>query len=672
VIFRSKYSIGRLKTKGPRRSLAAKYNNQFHRKQRIYRWASKLAKIVLVCGLGGITILLVVAFFISRGLPPVTQIELYVPNETTKIYSADGVVLGELHREENRSNIKLEDISPVLVDALIAVEDKNFYSHSGIDFRGIMRALYRDILAGAFVEGGSTLTQQLARNLFLTRNRKISRKIAEIMLAIQIERHYTKPEILEMYLNQVYWGHNSYGIQSASNLYFGKKANELTLSEAAILVGLLTGPELYTPFRNLSGAKKRQKIVLGIMRDRGLIDNDAVISAYESKVVLKRRKKLRYKAPYFTQYVVAQLIEMYGEESTYTSGMKVYTSLNYALQEKGEDIVAKYIDYGNAPKWIRGEKVPSLNYSQAAILSLDPRNGNIKAMVGGHGFLDNQYNRTVQARRQPGSSFKPFVYLAALNHGFSPGSIIEDAPVTFNTIEGPYSPSNYTQEYLGKIPMRQALEKSVNVVAIKLNYFVGPEKVVQLAKKVGVKSDLKPVLSLPLGANEVTMIDLVSAYGVFANQGIRVEPVSILKIEDRDGSILYQNKSFEKRVFDSNLIAALVEMMQGIVKFGTGKNANLPRPVAGKTGTTSDYRDAWFVGFVPQLVTATWVGNDDNSPMYKMTGGWVPALMWKEFMIESLKNIPAQNFVKPRQLVSRKINWLTGNLAQDSTRLCEY
>jgi penicillin-binding protein 1A len=213
--------------------------------------------------------------------------------------------------------------------------------------------------------------------------------------------------------------------------------------------------------------------------------------------------------------------------------------------------------------------------------------------------------------------------------------------------------------------MRQALEKSVNVVAIKLNYFVGPEKVVQLAKKVGVKSDLKPVLSLPLGANEVTMIDLVSAYGVFANQGIRVEPVSILKIEDRDGSILYQNKSFEKRVFDSNLIAALVEMMQGIVKFGTGKNANLPRPVAGKTGTTSDYRDAWFVGFVPQLVTATWVGNDDNSPMYKMTGGWVPALMWKEFMIESLKNIPAQNFVKPRQLVSRKINWLTGNLAQD-------
>ena len=669
MIFRSRYSIGKLKGsrsgRRARRSLGARYQVKQYRQQRFFGFLKSLCKFAGVGIFVGGVIIFGVIFFVSRDLPEVTQIESYVPNETTKIYSEDGVVLAALHREENRSNIKIEDISPVLIKTVIAVEDSSFYSHNGLDFRGILRALYRDVLAGAFVEGGSTLTQQLARNLFLSRKRKLSRKLSEAILAVQIERNYTKQEILEMYLNQVYWGHNSYGVQSAANLYFGKTATELNLAESAMLVGLLTGPELYTPFRNFPGAKRRQKLVLTLMKNKGFIDNEMALNAYEFSIVLKQRKKLRYKAPYFTQYVVKQLIDMYGEEATYTSGMKVFTSLNYRLQEKAEAVVDKYIKYGQTPKWVRNEKVPSLNYTQGAILALDPRKGDIKVMVGGHDFLDQQFNRSTQAKRQPGSSFKPFVYLAALKAGFSPGSIVEDAPVTFNTIEGPYSPGNYTQKYIGKIPMRKALEKSVNVVAIKLNHFVGPANVVKVAKDIGIKSELKPVLSLPLGANEVTMLDLVSSYGVFANQGRRVEPVSILRIEDRDGTALFKHQVYEKRVFDSNLIAVLVEMMQGVVKYGTGKNANLPRPVAGKTGTTSDYRDAWFVGFVPQLVTSTWVGNDDNSPMHKMTGGWVPALMWKEFMIEALKTVPAQNFLKPRRHVSRKINWLTGKIAQD-------
>jgi len=666
VIFRSRYSIGKLKNKrNNKRSLGALYQAKHYRQQRIKHTLKYFFKITIVLFFSFSFIFGGIIFLISHDLPEVSQIESYVPNETTKIYSEDGIILAELHREENRSNIKIENISPILIKTVIAVEDSNFYSHNGLDFRGIARALYRDIIAGAFVEGGSTLTQQLARNLFLSRKRKLSRKLAEAILAVRIERNYTKEEILEMYLNQVYWGHNSYGIQSAANLYFDKPAKELSLAESAMLVGLLTGPELYTPFRNFGKAKSRQKIVLSLMKNKGLIDNNTALNAYESPIILKKRKKLRYKAPYFTQYVIKQLIDMYGEEATYTSGMKVFTSLNYSLQSKAEAVVKKYIEYGQTPKWVHKQKVPSLNYNQGAILSLDPRNGNIKVMVGGNDFLDHQFNRSVQAKRQPGSSFKPFLYLAALQNGFSPGSIIEDAPVTFNTIEGPYSPKNYTQKYIGKIPMRKALEKSVNVVAVKLNYFVGPQKVVKVAKDIGIKSNLKPVLSLPLGANEVTMLDLVSAYGVFANKGRRVEPISILKIEDRDGTALYQHQVYEKRVFDSNLIAVLVEMMQGIVKYGTGKNANLPRPVAGKTGTTSDYRDAWFVGFVPQLVTASWVGNDDNSPMHKITGGWVPALMWKEFMVEALKQVPAQKFPKPRQLVSKKINWLTGKLAQD-------
>ena len=665
MIFRSRYSIGKVKNKRFRQSVGARYQKKKRRQKKTSVFLKALFKFGLAMAVVCSIIFSIGLFFISQDLPEVTQIETYIPNETTKIYSEDGVVLAELHYEEDREQINIEDISPVLIKTIIAVEDNNFYKHKGLDFKGIARALYRDVLAGAFVEGGSTLTQQLARNLFLSRKRKLSRKFAEAILAVRIERHYTKQEILEMYLNQVYWGHNTYGIQSAARLYFSKSASQLTLSESALLVGLLTGPELYSPFKSLARAKKRQKVVLSSMVRQKLISYDRATQAYEQELVLKKRKKLRYKAPYFTQHVVKQLIDMYGEEATYTSGMRVYTSLNYDLQEKAEDVVKKYVEYGQTPKWVRKEKVPSLNYDQAAMLAIDPRNGGIKVMVGGNGFLDNQFNRTTQAKRQPGSSFKPFVYLAALQKGFSPGSIIEDSPVTFNTIEGPYSPGNYTQKYLGKLPIRKALEKSVNVVAIKLNYLIGPENVVKVAQDIGIKSPLKPILSLPLGANEVTMLELVSAYGVLANQGRRIEPVSILKIEDREGISLYQSQRNEDRVFDSNLIATLVEMMQGVVKYGTGRNANLPRPVAGKTGTTSDYRDAWFVGFVPQLVTAAWVGNDDNSPTYKITGGWVPAAMWKEFMVHALKNVSPQKFPKARKLVSRKINWLTGKLATE-------
>jgi len=356
---------------------------------------------------------------------------------------------------------------------------------------------------------------------------------------------------------------------------------------------------------------------------------------------------------------------MYGEEVTYTSGMKVYTTLNYSLQKKGEEVVKKFIDYGeNPPNWVKSKhKVPSLNYSQAALLAIDPRYGHIKTMVGGKDFLHNQFNRTTQAKRQPGSSFKPFVYLSALEKGFSPGSIFEDNPVTFNTIEGPYSPQNYSQKYKGPLSMRKAFEKSVNIIAIKLNYLIGPKNVIKVAKKLGIKSHLLPVLSLPLGANEVTMMEITTAYGVIATLGNYTEPTAILRIEDRDGTALYENTPKTQKVYDTNLLSALVDMMKGIVKFGTGKLANLPRPVAGKTGTTSDYRDAWFIGFVPQLVCSAWVGNDDNSPTVKMTGGWVPAMMWKEFMTHATQKMPAQDFKRPKGMVSVKVDWLTGKLA---------
>ena len=338
-----------------------------------------------------------------------------------------------------------------LQQTVIAMEDTDFYRHNGINIKGIMRAFIRDIIAMAFVEGGSTLTQQLARNLFLEKQKKIERKIKEILMALEIERKYTKVEILELYLNQVYWGHNAYGIESASQMYFGKKSKNLTLAEAAGLVGMLQAPEIYSPFRYFDRFKKRQRVVLKRMANLDLITNDQVEDAYNEKLTLVSRKRHRYKAGYFASFVVDQLIEMYGEEALYTSGMKVYTTLNYEFQKHAEAVVKKYKNYGDQVFVLKGERYPSLNYEEAALLAVDPRNGHILAMQGGVDFSESQFNRTVQAHRQPGSAFKPFVYLAAFERGFSPGTIVSDTPVTFNTIEGPYSPQNYTLKFSGNL-----------------------------------------------------------------------------------------------------------------------------------------------------------------------------------------------------------------------------
>jgi len=613
----------------------------------------------------------ILIYKISNDLPPVDTISTYIPYETTKIYSDNSkTVLAELHQEENRILIPIEKISPILKETAIALEDTDFHKHHGINIKGIIRALYRDVLAGSFVEGGSTITQQLARNLFLSKQKKLIRKLAEMILAIEIEREYAKTEILEMYLNQVYWGHNAYGIESASQMYFSKHASDLTLAESAILVGMLKGPELYSPFRNFELSKKRQRVVLNRMVRLNIITKDMASKAFREELVLATRKKFRYKAPFFTSYIVQQLIEMYGEKIVYTSGMKVFTTLNYEMQQEAEKIVDFYIDYASKPVWInKTGRVPSLNCTQGAILSIEPATGYIKVMEGGVDFSENQFNRCVQSKRQPGSAFKPFVYLAALEKGFSPGTYLEDAPVTYNTIEGPYSPQNYNKDFIGKIPMRRALQRSINVIAIKLNHLVGPKNVVRVAKQIGITSPLKAILSLPLGANEVTMIELATAYSVFANSGRRVEPTGILRIEDRDGTVLYKHEIRDRKVFDENLIAVLVDMMCNVVKYGTGRNANLPRPIAGKTGTTSDYKDAWFIGFIPQLVTACWVGNDDNTPMTRITGGWIPALMWKKFMKKAIAiaDIAPQKFPSARGLIEKKVNKDTGALANEFT-----
>lgn len=593
-----------------------------------------------------------VVFYISRNLPNIESISTYIPDETTKIFSADGIVLADLHEEENRVWIPIEKISPNLKQTVIAIEDTDFYKHHGINIKGIFRASIRNVIAGGMAEGASTITQQLARNLFLTKRKKMERKIAEAILAIQIERKYTKTEILELYLNQVYWGHNAYGIESASQLYFGKSSFNLSIAESAMLVGLLKGPELFSPFNNLTLAKSRQRTVLKRMKDLNLIDQQTMQRAYEEQLAFAPRKTHRFKAPYFTSYILEQLKAMYGENELYTSGMKVYTTLNYELQKVAEETVQHWIAEGNKTYYLKGEAVPNLNYAQAALLSIETRTGYIRAMQGGADFNASQFNRCVQSHRQPGSAFKPIVYLAALEKGFTPNSIVDDSPVTF----GDYSPINYTKTYKGPISLRKALEQSLNIVAVKLTNIVGPQYVVNLAHRLGIKSPMQPVLSLPLGANEVTIMELTSVYSVLANGGIRIEPTGILSIEDRNGVVLYKHRIKEERVADEKYVNALVDMMKGVVDNGTGKAAKMPRPIAGKTGTTSDYKDAWFIGFVPQLVTACWVGNDNNTSMNGVTGGFIPANMWRDYMKVALKNIPHEDFSTPTGLGKRMDN----------------
>jgi len=618
-----------------------------NRKKVRYYYLKKAAFFLGVMAVIGGILLAILIWAVSRNLPDVNSISTYIPAERTTIFSEDEIVLAELHQEENRVVIPLEKISPILKKAVIALEDTAFYEHNGINPKAILRALVKDIIAGSFVEGGSTLTQQLAKNLFLTKKKHLSRKLSEAILALRIEKKYSKDEILEMYLNQVYWGHNAYGIESASQQYFGKHASELSLAESALMVGMLQGPELYSPFRNFAGAKGRQKVVLERMQKIRLITPEMARDAYAEPILMAPKKIFRYKAPYFTSYVVAQLISMYGEDATFTSGLRVYTPLNYRWQLKAMQLITDYVEKGKSGGEVDDGSVNNYNFSQGAILAIEPSTGYIKTLQGGVDFQLNEYNRVTQARRQPGSSFKPIVYLAALEKGFTPDSMVEDTPISFDTGQGVYAPQNYNKTFSGSIPMRRALEQSINVVAIKLTNLIGPQNVVRVARQLGVKSPLPAYLSLPLGINEMTMLELASVYTVFANGGKRVEPTAIVRIEDRDNNVIYKHDISAKEVFDPNLIYQLVDMMKGVVIRGTGTAARLPRPVAAKTGTTSNYKDAWFFGFVPQLVCATWVGNDDNSAMNRVTGGNIPARLWRDFMSVALDQIPAEDFPRP-------------------------
>ena len=607
---------------------------------------------------------------ILNQLPDIESIDSYLPSETTLIFSADGKVLARLHREENRQVIPLSKISMHVQKAVIATEDPRFYSHHGLDFYSIFRAGIKNLIYGRIVEGGSSITQQLARNLFLTKKKTLTRKFAELVLALQIERRYTKEEILELYLNQVYFGHNAYGIESAANLYFGKRAADLELAESAMLAGLVRGPELYSPYRNFKGAKIRQIHVLNQLLETNLVsEREAKFAAFKPlEFSPKNLKRYGEVAPYFISDVLQELLNKYGEELVYHGGLRVFTTLDTSMQSAAEEVVTKFVTE-------EGEKY---NFSQVALVSLDPRTGYIKAMIGGVDYYESKFNRATQAKRQPGSAFKPFVYTAAMEQGISPGTILMDTPTTFEVFpneewnpDGTWFPKNFDKKFRGAVTLRYALEKSLNVPSVKLLERVGIPSAIDVARRMGIKSHLEPGLALTLGVSEVSPLELTSAYGVFANSGIRVEPTSITKIENRDRVTLYKHTIKEKSAIDINTAAVMIDLMKGVLARGTGVRGRISRPAAAKTGTSEKFRDAWFVGFVPQLVTGVWVGNDNNASMEGVAEVAVCPRIWKEYNQIALANQPVLNFPKPEGLLTVNICMVSGKRAGEYCPITE-
>lgn len=577
-----------------------------------------------------------------RNLPDVRVLRNYVPSETSYIYDINGTLLHSLHDEANREVVDTDEMSPHLKRAVLAVEDSYFYSHNGINPSSVGRALLANAEAGSTVEGGSTITMQLVKNLFLTPERAISRKVAEAVLALRLEQIFSKDEILEMYLNQVYWGHNNYGVETAAQSYFNKSAADLTLPEAAMMAGLIQAPENYSPFYNYQLTKQRQAVVLNRMRQLGWISAEEEVAARDAPLLIGEVKSFRSSiSPYITEAAVQELKQRFGSEAVVKGGMRVQTTIDLGIQQMAEATVQRH----NA-------RIRNIA-DQMALVSIDPRTHFVKAMVGGVDHETSQFNRAIQAYRQPGSAFKPFVYYTAFATGrYTPASSIADTPVSYPDGYRTYSPKNYGGDFMGNITIRTALEVSRNVPAVKLGQAVGINQIIELCRTLGITSPMQAVTSLPLGAVDLTPMEMAGAYATFASNGWHSEPTFIVQVTDSSGNVLLDNTPKPQLVLDPWAAATLTDVLQGVIARGTGKGAQIGRPAAGKTGTTDSQRDVWFVGYVPQLATAVWIGNDNYAPMRSgATGGTYAAPVWKDFMQQALVNEPVENFKRPSEFV---------------------
>jgi penicillin-binding protein 1A len=602
-------------------------------------------------------------------LPEVGALEAYRPSVTTRVYSDSNRLLAEFF-VENRTPVDIKEVPETFIRALIATEDTRFYSHRGLDIRGIGRAFYRNIRAGRIVEGGSTLTQQLAKVLFLTPERRYSRKLKEMVLALKIEQRYTKQEILSLYLNQIYFGSGAYGIEAAAQTYFGKPARDLTTSECALLAGLPRAPKYYSPFHARDSARMRRAHVLNRMASAGIITQSQADDA--NRAPLPERPPESPKgpapAPYFVEYIRQKIEDRFGSSILYSGGLNIYTSINDAYQGYAEDAIRSGLAaLERTRKKGDQEKQPM----QSAFVALDPSTGHILAMVGGRDFSTSQFNRAWQALRQPGSAFKPIVYAAAIERGFSAADMLDDTPLTVRIDKKKtWTPENFTHLYQGKVTLRKALAQSLNVPTVRLLASIGIDEAVRFAHKVGIKSHLHAVLPLALGSSDVTLLELTAAYAVFANHGIKMSPVAILMVTDSNGKVLYVNDAVPAQAVRPETAYIITNLLKGVVERGTGWKAQmLGRPVAGKTGTTNDYRDAWFIGYTPALVAGVWVGFDDQRSLGpKATGSRAALPIWLEFMKQAHQGQEPLDFSVPNSVLFKTIDPRTGLLSTEQCR----
>jgi penicillin-binding protein 1A len=693
-------------------------------------------------------------FIFGAHMPELKVLETYQPSQVTTLYDDHNQSFAQFY-EERRMLVPLAAIPRELKQAILAVEDARFYRHKGIDLRAIYRALWTNIRAGHIVQGASTITQQLSKVIFLKPEKSISRKTKEALLAIQIERKYTKDQILELYCNQIYFGHGAYGVEAAARTFFKKPVSQLNLSECAFLAGMPRSPQLYSPIYNPERAKRRKAHVLTRMVEEGFITKEQAKTALERPYdprYFNLEKKL---APFFVEYIRIYLEDKYGTEALYRGGLHVYTTLNVNMQKAAQEAFDRGIrEYDkrhgfkgvHRPKVQAAVKTPSLaeelfvgkilkgrvtkvskegievhasNYLglippdqmtwarindpqktfrpgdyievrvvsfdektkkavlaleqepgvEGAMVAIEPQTGYIKAMIGGYDFRRSQFNRATQAKRQPGSAFKPFVYAAAIDNHFAPTDILKDEPIIFpakltGTNED-WEPQNYDRIFEGPVTLRHALEHSRNVPTIRLLQLVGVETVRQLATRMGISSHLGPHYSLAIGTSEVTLLEITSSFGVFATGGVRAEPFAIRMVKDREGNILESTEVKTQEVLSPQTAYVTTYMMKGVIQRGTGARASaLGRPLAGKTGTTQEFTDAWFLGFSPRLAAGVWVGYDAKKTLGEREAGAAAALpIWMEFMKAALEGTPAEDFAVPEGITFVEVDRITGKLA---------
>lgn len=663
-------------------------------RRKLYIWLTIFSIFTIIMGS--------LIYYLSIELPSLNKLEDYTPSLASKVYSSDGQLLKNFFYEERRTYVPINELPHTMWQALVAIEDRRFFKHWGLDAIRIVKAIIVDVLAMEIVEGASTITQQLARQLYMKQSlqQTFTRKLREQITAIQIERTYTKQEILDIYLNYMNFGHGSYGVQSAAKFYFDKDARDLKLAECALLVGLLQRPAALSPYVNPERAKRRRNLVLYNMKDIGYIDEQAYKQARESELTILSEKPKPYvgKAPYFTENIRQNLQARYGMD-LYTGGLRIETSIDSRAQALADKYVDQQIkvmqrrtllEFFKKPKAFKRvinekdlkkwdlsmeELVQDTSFVdsvltaripvQAALISIDPKTGHILAMVGGRNFEKFKFNRALQAKRQPGSVFKPFLYTAVIDNGYPPTLTLLNQPVVVFLENGQrWSPHNYAESMGGETTIRYGLKKSLNLISVRLiQEITKPSVVVDYAKRMGITTDIPAVDAIALGAGAVIPIEVTSAYGALANQGILMEPISITRIKDRYGNILEENTPTGKEVLRKSTAYIMTDLLQGVINGGTGARTRwmykFTRPAAGKTGTTNDYTDAWFVGFTPQIVTGVWMGFDNPAQTFGrgQDGARVSLPIWAPYMraTHDTLNLPLEDFIMPDDIVRIEI-----------------